>query len=782
MTYTTAFQPATLTDQNGNSSTNHYDATGRVAYRLTPTGNEIDYTYDYNKHTVTATNTGIGSSQITTYDGFGRPVLTQVKSSNGVIVSKAETVYAPCACSPLGKVSKVAQPHDPNVDPVYTVYTYDASGRTLTVTAPDLVSITTYQYQGNTTTVTDPLRKWKKYTADAMGNLVKVEEPNPAGGANLTTSYTYDAMNHLTQVSMPRGSTTQTRSWSYDGNQRLSSATSPESGTVNYVYNPDGTLQYKTDAKGQKTQYTYDLFGRRSQIDYFPAGSTVRDLCQTVKLYYDSSLTSFFTGYALGRLTAATWADDASCTYHFMEQFQYAQQGFLTGKALGMATGSTAYGNAYASFGYDLDGRTTGYCMSKDASNSDCYNYQRDSLGRATGLTQGSSTTIVSGATYGPAGQLLSMRHDYLGLNTDGYTETRQYNTNLQMTRLTATPIAGSAQGIDLEYKFGTGATNGRISEMIDHISGEDVTYQYDMLNRLTNAQTATMTWGLSFQYDGFGNMTSQTRTAGSTAPQWAGTVDGTTNRRTDSGWSYDANGNVTAMPDGSTFNYDVKNRVVSNGAIYDPRNRRVWDGTSLYLYGIGGKLLGIYIPSLGANSYTTRVRYNLWFEGKLIRQDNKWVMIDRLGSVRANGSGERFNYYPYGQEMTPTSDHRTKFATYWRDSAGVDYAEQRYYSSTTGRFLTPDPYRSTGLTSSGTWNRYGYVEGDPVNFRDPRGLFRCSDCDPEPDPEPDPGPSPGPAPPGPPPPPPPPKPAGHSGALKGLRKPDCYEMFGFVS
>jgi YD repeat-containing protein len=254
--------------------------------------------------------------------------------------------------------------------------------------------------------VTDPLGKWKKYTTDAMGNLVKVEEPDPASGANLTTGYTYDAMNHLTQVSMPRGSTT-TRTWDYDTNQRLSSATTPESGTVNYVYNTDGTLQYKTDAKGQKTQYTYDLFGRRSQIDYFPAGSSVPDLCQTVKLYYDFALTSFGTSFGLGRLTAATWSDDASCTYHFMEQYQYAQQGFLTVKALGMATGSTAYGNAYASSNYDLDGRPTSYCMSKDStglSNLDCYVYQRDSLGRATGLTQGSSTPIVSGATYGAAG------------------------------------------------------------------------------------------------------------------------------------------------------------------------------------------------------------------------------------------------------------------------------------------------------------------------------------------------------------------------------------------
>jgi RHS repeat-associated protein len=182
-------------------------------------------------------------------------------------------------------------------------------------------------------------------------------------------------------------------------------------------------------------------------------------------------------------------------------------------------------------------------------------------------------------------------------------------------------------------------------------------------------------------------------------------------------------------MPDGSTFSYDVKNRVVSNGAIYDPRNRRVWDGSSLYLYATDGKLVGIYTPSLGATSYTTRVRYNVWFEGKLIRQDNKWVMTDRLGSVRANGNGERFNYYPYGQEMTPTSDHRTKFGTYWQDSPGLDYADQRYYANGAGSFLTADRTpASNALVLTLNWNRYAYVGGDPINKGDPAGL--CSPDD----------------------------------------------------
>jgi RHS repeat-associated protein len=81
----------------------------------------------------------------------------------------------------------------------------------------------------------------------------------------------------------------------------------------------------------------------------------------------------------------------------------------------------------------------------------------------------------------------------------------------------------------------------------------------------------------------------------------------------------------------------------------------------------------------------------------------------------------------PYGDERTVTAQGLLKFATYWREHAGVDYADQRYYSATYGRFLTSDPYRASGGPSDpGSWNRYAYVQGDPVNFYDPQGLAKC--------------------------------------------------------
>jgi hypothetical protein len=41
---------------------------------------------------------------------------------------------------------------------------------------------------------------------------------------------------------------------------------------------------------------------------------------------------------------------------------------------------------------------------------------------------------------------------------------------------------------------------------------------------------------------------------------------------------------------------------------------------------------------------------------------------------------------------------------------------------------MTPDPYiASVGPTDPGSWNRYAYTRGDPVNRVDPRGLNDCT-------------------------------------------------------
>jgi RHS repeat-associated protein len=61
----------------------------------------------------------------------------------------------------------------------------------------------------------------------------------------------------------------------------------------------------------------------------------------------------------------------------------------------------------------------------------------------------------------------------------------------------------------------------------------------------------------------------------------------------------------------------------------------------------------------------------------------------------------------------------------YFRDAeTGLDYAMNRFHNPGTGRFMMPDPYmNSAGPTDPGSWNRYAYTRGDPVNRIDPNGT-----------------------------------------------------------
>jgi YD repeat-containing protein len=175
---------------------------------------------------------------------------------------------------------KQSRPYKPGDPPYWTTYTYDGLGRTLTVLAPDGASTTTYSYLANTVTVTDPAGKWKKFTMDAFGNLTIVVEPDVSQtntSNQATTTYTYDVLNHLINVSMPRqmpggNVITQTRTFNYLAGSTitpyLQSATNPENGTVFYTYNADGTLYSKTDAKNQTLLYQRDAYGRVTQVQH----------------------------------------------------------------------------------------------------------------------------------------------------------------------------------------------------------------------------------------------------------------------------------------------------------------------------------------------------------------------------------------------------------------------------------------------------------------------------------------------------------------------------------
>jgi RHS repeat-associated protein len=355
------------------------------------------------------------------------------------------------------------------------------------------------------------------------------------------------------------------------------------------------------------------------------------------------------------------------------------------------------------------------------------YTYSFDSAGRPNGLTDNSAVTWVQGVSYSAAGQMTSLQYRN---GASFWREDRTYNDRLQMTRLQVWDNYPNLQN-DWEYRYSPSANNGRIEQMKDGMSGEEVNYQYDSLQRLINSETTGTEWGLSFGFDGWGNRTSQSVTKGS-GPTSSLSFNGLTNRVATAGFGYDSNGNMTTMPGAAGLTYDSENRLLTANAEqywYGPDNKRVWLKKSggeeqFFFYGIGGRRMGVYrkFTYLGS-PYLTLVRDELYFAGKRIRSGGVAVAEDRLGSTR-KGDGVASRFYPYGEEFgTATAQDRTKFATYYRDAGTLlDYADQRYYDRLSGRFLTIDR-AAPEAESPSSFNQYAYAADDPTNFNDPDGL-----------------------------------------------------------
>jgi RHS repeat-associated protein len=295
--------------------------------------------------------------------------------------------------------------------------------------------------------------------------------------------------------------------------------------------------------------------------------------------------------------------------------------------------------------------------------------------------------------------------------------------------------------------------------------------YSYDSLNRLSSAaaytfsgtpstncaQTggSTATWADTYTLDGFGNLTNKAGTGGGpNLPIGANS----NNQITIPGSQYDANGNLTAQS-GVSYTYDAENHMTNFGSVsngnrtfaYDSQNKRIlnWTGSTdqngnasgytVYYYGVKGERLGVYNFTVGYwAGGTTPTLENSPTSTETFFGGRRLAPLDRLGSARSVNSTAS-SYYPFGEDKStnPAID-AWKFGTYWRDSAsGLDYATNRYYSSSLGRFLTPDPYSATVTSPSDpsspvSWNRYAYIDGDPANQSDSTGLdyeYGDGDC-----------------------------------------------------
>jgi RHS repeat-associated protein len=375
--------------------------------------------------------------------------------------------------------------------------------------------------------------------------------------------------------------------------------------------------------------------------------------------------------------------------------------------------------------------------------------------------------TLASALSYNAAGAIAQMTYG------NGLVQTVVMNNRLQPCRInvkssgTAPAQCGDAQPSgnfqDFAYTFTDAQrrNNGNVQSWVGTgQQGFTRSYTYDELNRIKTAQSAAASggdcWGLQFGYDIWANLLSATTTK--CAPPNLNVTVSTLNRITNTGFTYDAAGNLTA--DGSfTYQWDAEGQMKSLNTssvlyTYDGDGRRVKKSTGkLYWNDVSGNT--VVETDLAGNNPDEYI----FFGGKRIarRQSSGTVhyyFADHLGSSRVvtNATGtilDDSDYYPFGGErvVASSSGNRYKFTGKERDSEStLDYFGARYYSSQQGRFLSPDeftggpvdafsssdplppgPLPYAQIVEPQSLNKYAYAYNNPLRFTDPDG--HCPVC-----------------------------------------------------
>lgn len=438
----------TITNPMGFATTFRYDENDNSVTITDPLGGEINYQYDAEDNPTTVTDQNNNDTTVD-YNLVGLPTaVTDPLGYTSVITYNA--VYNTVAQSdPMGRTME---------------YDYDEMGW-LTTAADPLNYITRYNYDlaGQTTAVTDANNHTTNYDYDGAGRLITVTD-----AISGTTAYTYDIVGNLATITNANGSLTQ---FEYNLYNQLSREINPLGNRWNYSYDEAGRLIRKVDANWRATYYEYDSNGRLLSTRY----GTLPPATAPVTYTYDLNGNETMMCDGLGCTTNSYDAlDRPTMTTDWLNR--------TITRTYDAASNLTAltYPNGNAvQYDYNANDWLTDITIPGGHTS----NYSHNPAGQVTAITHPNNT--IASYSYDGAGRLTEIDNRQLGAPQPQSAYQYALDAVGNRTQVTETRAAfdGSAAPVELLH-----------------------TYQYDELDRLINATTASPDSSTDYAFDAVGN------------------------------------------------------------------------------------------------------------------------------------------------------------------------------------------------------------------------------------------------------------------------------------
>ncbi len=663
-----------------------------------------------------------------------------------------------------GRVLKVISPKNNSSEvetSVTNIYTYDNPWVTTATHSIGRSKTTVSNSRGQVLYVTDTgtgdgngaVTAKMGFAYDIAGNRIKKMDLN-------STTMSLEVESDKFQVARKDTSGHNKAYWRYDGFGRVVESSDPDLGYTKVEYDDFGAVKNQTDALGRITSFTYDRLGRvtvktlpasAGQVTYhYDEESGCDNAISRLVKVVDPSQTKIMSYDRLGRVKRETRklnvsgvADDT-----FITDFTFDMQGRK--KTITYPEDPTSGRRISITHTYGFMGVTSlksGNDVSKDIVKAIEYN----EFGQLTRILRGNDTNTVY--TYDIRGRL----------------------TNL---RTVAASSGKELQNVTYDFRI-----DNSVSAREDYISDRYVRYEYkyDGLNRLTAAQgrfgadseTISKRFQRGYSYAQNGNLTGKdifNPESGTLQDSWvyhysnhaATGIDTTAHGTGRFTMNYDDVGNMIYQHDAATgkkkeMNYDWQNRV---SRVMDPDTGTL---VGQYWYDDNGfRVRKLALRESEGQEYHMEVLYpsmyfgmeqqktlsghdvpdsqtavnNIYLNGVRVAAmapggKTLYYLTDQVDSVNVVTDDDantvsRFEYLPYGSTWVEEGEdkHNPKYNSQELDKeTGYYYYNARHYDPEIARFVTADNVIDGQMDTQG-WNRYSYVKGNPIVYKDPTGHW----------------------------------------------------------